>query len=123
MPPPTPLSPPELSYLYTSLSLNPPIRPDLRAPTSFRPLLAEGSILPTCNGSARVCMADAGECIVGIKAEVERDSANKNRSNWIDVSVEVAGGGGSTGVSGISGSGGAAGRDEGDGGAGVWLKE
>ncbi|KAF3933330.1 hypothetical protein ABW19_dt0202308 [Dactylella cylindrospora] len=133
MAPPTPLSPPELSYLFTSLSLSPPIRPDLRSPTQFRPLVAECSFLPHCNGSSRICMSEAGECIVGIKAEVEKDSISKyatviEREKWIEVTVEVAGGGASgvgsgVGVGGISGAGGAAGRDEGDGGAAIWLKE
>ncbi|EWC47668.1 hypothetical protein DRE_03288 [Drechslerella stenobrocha 248] len=113
MPPPTPLSPPELSYLYTSLTLSPPIRPDLRAPSQFRPIVAECSFLPHCNGSARICMAEAGECIVGIKAEVEKDRTTKyatiiERDKWIEVTVEVAGGGASgpgsgVGVGGISG--------------------
>ncbi|KAK6360404.1 hypothetical protein TWF730_006546 [Orbilia blumenaviensis] len=140
MPPPTPLSPPELSYLYTSLSLTPPIRLDLRQPSQFRPIIAECSFLPHCNGSSRICMTEAGECIVGIKAEVEKDATTKyatviEREKWIEVSVEVAGGGvagagsgsggggGGVGIGGISGAGGATGRDEGDGGAAVWLKE
>ncbi|KAK5164852.1 Exosome complex component rrp42 [Saxophila tyrrhenica] len=67
-----PLSPAELSYLYTSLSQTPPIRPDGRAPTQFRPLVAETDILPSANGSARICFADGTEAIVGVKAEVEQ---------------------------------------------------
>lgn len=66
------LSPAELSYLHLSLSLTPPIRPDLRAPTQFRPLVAETDILPSTNGSARICFADGTEAIVGVKAEVEK---------------------------------------------------
>nr|OQO25109.1 hypothetical protein B0A51_08309 [Rachicladosporium sp. CCFEE 5018] len=74
MPPYTviPLSPAELSYLHTSLSSTPPIRPDGRTPTQFRPLVAETAILPTANGSARVCFSDGTEAIVGVKAEVEK---------------------------------------------------
>ncbi|KAL8970295.1 MAG: hypothetical protein Q9197_003876 [Variospora fuerteventurae] len=72
MPPSNLLSPSELSYLHTSLSLDPPIRPDGRSPTSFRPLVAETDLLPTANGSARLCFADGTEAIVGVKAEVER---------------------------------------------------
>jgi len=73
MPPLTPLlSPSELSYIHTSLSLTPPIRPDARPPTTFRPLIAETNLLPSCNGSARLCYADGSEAIVGVKAEVER---------------------------------------------------
>lgn len=67
-----PLSPAELSYLHTSLSTSPPIRPDGRSPTDFRPLVAESEILPSANGSARVCFADGTEAVVGVKAEVER---------------------------------------------------
>ena len=66
------LSPAELSYLHTSLSLEPPIRPDFRLPTQFRPLIAETDILPGTNGSARICFADGTEAIVGVKAEVEK---------------------------------------------------
>lgn len=69
---PMPLSPAELSYLHTSLSLSPLIRPDSRAPTQFRPLVAETDILPGTNGSARICFADGTEAIVGVKAEVEK---------------------------------------------------
>lgn len=68
----TTLSPAELSYLHTSLSGTPPLRPDLRSPTEFRPLRAETDLLPTCNGSAHVSLTDGGEALVGIKAEVHR---------------------------------------------------
>ncbi|GAB1744630.1 hypothetical protein NU219Hw_g2026t1 [Hortaea werneckii] len=67
-----PLSPAELSYLHTSLTQTPPIRPDGRSPTQFRPLIAESDILPSANGSARICFADGTEAIVGVKAEVEK---------------------------------------------------
>lgn len=66
------LSPAELSYLHTSLSQTPPIRPDSRSPTQFRPLVAETDILPSTNGSARICFADGTEAVVGVKAEVEK---------------------------------------------------
>ncbi|PWY72089.1 exoribonuclease family protein [Aspergillus eucalypticola CBS 122712] len=67
------ISPAELSYLYTSLSLpDGPIRPDGRSPTQFRPLTAETDILPGTNGSARVGFADGTQAIVGVKAEVEK---------------------------------------------------
>jgi exosome complex component RRP42 len=67
------LSPAELSYLYTSLSLpKSPIRPDGRSPTQFRPLSAETNILPGTNGSARIGFADGTQAIVGVKAEVEK---------------------------------------------------
>ncbi|KAI9848138.1 MAG: hypothetical protein M1838_000634 [Thelocarpon superellum] len=109
-------SPAELSYLQTSLALDPPIRPDGRAPTQFRPLTAETDILPATNGSARICFADGTEAIVGVKAEVEDssspavavdgeaaersgeratpegDHANPTgQSDWVDLSIEIPG--------------------------------
>ncbi|KAK1253887.1 hypothetical protein MKX07_001964 [Trichoderma sp. CBMAI-0711] len=66
------LSPAELAYLHSSLSLSPPIRPDGRTSKQFRPLTAETGILPGTNGSARVCLADGTEAIVGVKAEIEK---------------------------------------------------
>jgi exosome complex component RRP42 len=66
------LSPAELAYLHSSLSLTPPLRPDGRTATQFRPLTAETGILPGTNGSARICFADGTEAVVGVKAEVEK---------------------------------------------------
>ncbi|KAL6717447.1 Exosome complex component rrp42 [Lecanora helva] len=114
---PTLLSPSELSYLHTSLSLNPPIRPDARSPRSFRPLVAETDLLPSANGSARLCFADGTEAIVGVKAEVEKTTGRDNvlrvngedermrglegkeheeemvegDDNWIEVTVDMPG--------------------------------
>jgi exosome complex component RRP42 len=113
------LSPAELSYLHTSLSLTPTIRPDGRTPSQFRPLIAETNILPGTNGSARICFADGTEAIVGIKAEVEKsrpsyqDQDNggddddeededtrrsekeaeqkKGLNEWVEMSVEIPG--------------------------------
>lgn len=114
------LSPAELSYLHSSLSLTPPIRPDGRTATQFRPLIAETDILPGTNGSARICFEDGTEAIVGIKAEVERSrpsyenpdvevdeeedggdeedeagdglrSKGKGLNEWVDVNVEIPG--------------------------------
>ena len=76
------LSPSELSYLHTSLSLTPPIRPDARTPTTFRPLVAETSLLPACNGSARLCFADGTEALVGVKAEVEKTPQIASRGGF-----------------------------------------
>ncbi|KAL8849203.1 MAG: hypothetical protein Q9221_005829 [Calogaya cf. arnoldii] len=81
MPPSTILSPSELAYLHSSLSLDPPIRPDARSATTFRPLVAETDLLPTTYGSARLCFADGSEAIVGVKAEVERTLGASNTSN------------------------------------------
>lgn len=101
------LSPAELSYLHTSLSLSPPIRPDGRTATQFRPLIAERDILPGTNGSARICFADGTEAIVGIKAEVERsrpsyqseqdgegnegEGGKDGLNEWVEMSVEIPG--------------------------------
>lgn len=84
------LSPAELSYLHTSLSLHPPIRPDARSPTQFRPLIAETDILPSTNGSARICFADGTEAIVGVKAEVEKSTAKLGAMAGIDADVATA---------------------------------
>ncbi|KAL7268404.1 Exosome complex component rrp42 [Rhizina undulata] len=83
-------SPAELSYLQTSLSLTPPIRPDSRKPRQFRPLVAETDILPSTHGSARMVWGDGEECIVGVKAEVEKIPPGETW-NPIEVSVEVQG--------------------------------
>lgn len=69
------LSPAELAYLHSTLSLTPPLRPDGRTATQFRPLTAETGILPGTNGSARVCFADGTEAVVGVKAEVEKTAS------------------------------------------------
>ncbi|KAK5660917.1 hypothetical protein OQA88_12290 [Cercophora sp. LCS_1] len=94
------LSPAELAYLHASLSFSPPLRPDGRSPTQFRPLIAETDILPGTNGSARICFADGTEAIVGVKAEVEKnrndgteeDAVEKESGNdWIELNVEIPG--------------------------------
>ncbi|RYC53608.1 hypothetical protein CHU98_g12601, partial [Xylaria longipes] len=79
------LSPAELAYLHSTLSLTPPLRPDGRTATQFRPLTAETGILPGTNGSARVCFADGTEAVVGVKAEVEK-TANTSIPNGGDES-------------------------------------
>ncbi|KAL8808650.1 MAG: hypothetical protein Q9200_004154 [Gallowayella weberi] len=92
MPPSSLLSPSELSYLHTSLSLDPPIRPDARSPTTFRPLIAETDLLPSTNGSARLCFADGTEAIVGVKAEVERTvGASDNTTRGMNQSRSAGG--------------------------------
>lgn len=89
------LSPAELAYLHASLSLTPPLRPDGRAPTQFRPLSAETDILPGTNGSARICFADGTEAIVGVKAEVEKTRARYGAGNTLrEAELIEAGGGG-----------------------------
>ena len=108
------LYPSELAYLHTSLSCQPPVRPDARLPTQFRPLIAETNFLPATNGSARLCFADGTEAIVGIKAEVEKtqhalnlkvkasekdgasnqqDSPEDKRGDdrWLELNIEISG--------------------------------
>lgn len=75
-----PFSPAELSYLHTSLSSTPPIRPDSRTSTDFRPLNAETGVLPATNGSAHVSFSDGSEAIVGVKLEVERSPKSHSMS-------------------------------------------
>lgn len=77
------LSPAELAYLHASLSLTPPLRPDGRTVTQFRPLTAETNILPGTNGSARICFADGTEAIVGVKAEVDKTRARYGAGNTL----------------------------------------
>jgi exosome complex component RRP42 len=109
------ISPAELSYLHASLLLEPPIRPDGRSPVQFRPLIAEDDILPSTNGSARVCFADGIEAIVGVKAEVQKsdvpmrgsgekidssmadggdeepEAKGEGQNQWVEVSIEIPG--------------------------------
>lgn len=108
------LSPAELSYLHESLSLVPPVRPDGRTSTQFRPLVAESGILSSANGSSRVCFADGTEAIVGVKAEVEKSYQRRGarervlgvdedddeeqdarqgtgENSWVEMSIEVPG--------------------------------
>ena len=106
----TSFSPSELAYIRSSLSLKPPIRPDARSPTSFRPLIAETDLLASANGSARLCFADGAEGIVGVKAEVERTASvsslseattgaapedrgdeKKGSASWISVTIDLPG--------------------------------
>lgn len=77
------LSPAELAYLHASLSLTPPLRPDGRSATQFRPLSAETGILPSTNGSARICFADGTEAIVGVKAEIGKTGARYGAGNTL----------------------------------------
>ncbi|ROT40260.1 hypothetical protein SODALDRAFT_376049 [Sodiomyces alkalinus F11] len=90
------LSPAELAYLHASLSLTPPIRPDGRRPTQFRPMTAETGILPGTNGSARVCFSDGTEAIVGVKAELEKtaDPFGRRRGTDGELGVRIRRGGG-----------------------------
>ena len=63
------LSPPELSYLHASLTATPPLRPDLRALTAYRPRSLQKDFLATANGSARITWA-GGDVLVVVKAQI-----------------------------------------------------
>lgn len=115
------LSPAELAYLHASLSLTPPLRPDGRSPTQFRPLSAETDILPGTNGSARICFADGTEAIVGVKAEIEKTRARHGAGNTLretELIVE-AGGGDDNGDGAGNNEDGTAKREEGESG---WIE-
>lgn len=98
------LSPAELAYLHASLAHQPPLRPDLRAATQFRPVVAESTVLPTANGSARVCFSDSTEALVGVKAEVERSAPRIEPStSSAELVPGDSGGGGSSNLTGEQG--------------------
>jgi exosome complex component RRP42 len=80
------LSPPELSYLYTSLTSAPPLRPDLRTVTQYRPYSIETDFLSTANGSARVTWGsgrEGGDVLVVVKAQID---------NAVELAKDVYGG-------------------------------
>lgn len=81
------LSPSELAYLHSSLSSDPPIRPDARTATDFRPFSAETNVLPNTMGSAHVGFADGREAVVGIRAEVERTLSTQTQEKDVDVQM------------------------------------
>lgn len=87
------LSPAELAYLHASLSLSPPLRPDGRSATQFRPLSAETGILPGTNGSARICFADGTEAIVGVKAEIGKTETRYGAGNTLQETDLIHAGG------------------------------
>jgi exosome complex component RRP42 len=80
------LSPAELSYLHTSLTSSPPLRPDLRSLTQYRPYSIQIDFLATANGSARVTWGtgkEGGDVLVVVKAQVD---------NAVQISPGVYGG-------------------------------
>ena len=106
----THLSPAELAYLHSSLFSDPPIRPDSRHASDFRPFSAETDVLPNTMGSAHVGFADGREAVVGIRGEVERSQIKANidqgqdqdmtgtsstkpqgRSQWLNLSLTLPG--------------------------------
>lgn len=82
------LSPAEKDYLYESLRLSPPVRPDSRLVFQYRPLEATVSFLPSSNGSARMRLVDGSECIVSVKSKVVSIS---EEPNLISCDVSVSG--------------------------------
>ncbi|KAG4301840.1 hypothetical protein PCK1_001816, partial [Pneumocystis canis] len=63
------LSVSQFSYLHSSLSQIPSIRPDSRNPIQFRPLFAQVNILPLAYGSSYVKWDDTS-VVVSIKADI-----------------------------------------------------
>lgn len=82
------LSPAERAYLFDSLAMSPPIRPDGRKSFQFRPLEAKTAFLPSSNGSARIRMADGSECIVSVKSKVVLIA---KEPNLIECDVDISG--------------------------------
>src|SRR5271154_2249716 len=86
------LSPPELSYLYTSLTSSPPLRPDLRTQTQFRPYSIQTDFLSTANGSARISWGtgrQGGDVLVVIKAQIDNSIQLSNGIYGGKVSIDV----------------------------------
>src|SRR5439155_2413424 len=88
------LSPPELSYLYTSLTSNPPLRPDLRSATQYRPYSIQTDFLSTANGSARITWGtgqQGGDVLVVVKAQIDDSVELSNGIQGGQVSIDVTG--------------------------------
>ena len=86
------LSPPELSYLYTSLTTSPPLRPDLRTRTQYRPYSIQSDFIVSANGSARVSWGtgrQGGDVIVVIKAQIGDSVPLSNGVYGGKVSIDV----------------------------------
>jgi exosome complex component RRP42 len=88
------LSPPELSFLYTSLTSDPPLRPDLRSLNQLRPLSIQTDVLPIANGSARVSWGSSspgqgGEVLVVVKAQIEDATQASTDVNGGRVSINM----------------------------------
>ncbi|KAG0677311.1 Exosome complex component RRP42 [Kluyveromyces marxianus] len=78
----------EKSFLYDSLALNPPLRPDGRALHQFRPVEVSTDFLPNSNGSSRVILSGGSECIVSVKAKVVDHTVE---SELLVVEVDIQG--------------------------------
>src|SRR5437762_14039723 len=88
------LSPPELSYLYTSLTSNPPLRPHLRSLTQYRPYSIQTDFLSTANGSARITWGtgqQGGDVFVVVKAQIDDSVELPNGLQGGQVSIDVTG--------------------------------
>ena len=82
----------EQSYIRSSLLANPPLRPDGRSLSDYRPISLETKVSPLANGSARVnigglSLIGVGGSLVGtevlaaVKAEVET-LADGGENSW-----------------------------------------
>ena len=64
------LSPAELSYLFTSLTSSPPLRPDARSTTQYRPYSIQANFLASANASVRLTWGSQGDILVVAKAQI-----------------------------------------------------
>lgn len=76
----------ERSFLYESLKQSPPMRPDGRHPSQFRPMESELDVVTGSNGSAKITLSDGSECLVSIKTEVVE---TRSTQEFIAVDVEI----------------------------------
>ncbi|CDO94605.1 unnamed protein product [Kluyveromyces dobzhanskii CBS 2104] len=60
----------EKSFLFDSLTLDPPLRTDGRGSHQFRPIEVSTDFLPNSNGSSHVILSGGSECIVSVKTKV-----------------------------------------------------
>lgn len=77
----------EKAYLYDSLTLDPPLRPDGRSLYQFRPLEVSNDFLPNSNGSSRVIVSGGSECIVSVKSKVV-DHTVDNELLVVDIDIQ-----------------------------------
>jgi exosome complex component RRP42 len=81
-----PFSTAERSFLYESLKQTPPMRPDGRSASQFRPMEAELDVVSGSNGSAKITLSDGSECLVSIKVAVVE---TRSTDELIEVDVEI----------------------------------
>jgi exosome complex RNA-binding protein Rrp42 (RNase PH superfamily) len=87
------LSPPELSYLYSSLTSVPALRNDSRSLTDYRPYAIQTDFIATANGSARLTWGtgrQGGDVLVVVKAQIgDAERVSEEGISGGKVSIEV----------------------------------